>query len=109
RPNMPDLNELLVFRRSSLTYGIGDDRIGDDAAEEAHARRMACMVDQFVPRSFTQSLVESSHGAPLIYDFDGLPLSASFRVNAGTTYRIVELLRRFGHTQQGLRVCEIGP
>lgn len=109
RPPAPGLNDLLAFRRSAFAYGIGDDRMADDAAEEAQARRMACMIDQFVPRTFLGGLVEPSHGAPLIYSIDDLAFSASFRVNAGTSYRVCELLRRFGGRGKALRVCEIGP
>src|SRR6185312_4101385 len=109
RRGSPTENDLLAFRRSSFAYGIGEDRKSDDDEERAHARRVARIIEQFVPRDFLKSLVEPAHGAPLIYDVDDLPFSASFLTNAGTAYRIRELARRFSPDATQLRVCEIGP
>ena len=108
RENLPPFNRLLGFRRSAVAEGIGEYRGENETEEGAQARRTAGIMNQFVPREWLAGLTEPAYGAPLVYDFDGLPLSASFRLNSGTTYRLSLALKDSGLEDARLDVCEIG-
>lgn len=107
RPNFPDVSEIMTFRRSGYGYGIGDEKAGDLAREQREDARKHQIFAPMVPTSFVNSIPESTFGAPRIFEKNGLLRSSNFLVNAFTTYRITNLLRRLGKTGP-LRILEIG-
>jgi len=107
RPNYPDLNAIMAFRREGFAYGIGDDRQGDLPRERSYSERTHHIFRRMVGREFVAAIPETTFGAPFVFEHDGLWRSASFWINAATTQRVAELLRRHG-TERALRVLEIG-
>jgi putative sugar O-methyltransferase len=108
RPNFPDLNEVMTFRRSGFGYGIGDDRLGDIEREKRVDAQRYHIFESMVPKEFVASLPEAIFGAPMLFEMHGLTRSVSFFINAYTTYRVLEMVRR--HGKRGpLRIAEIGP
>jgi hypothetical protein len=107
RPNFPDLNELMVFRRGGFAYGIGDDRQGSIDGERAYSERMYRIFSRMVDADLVGRLDESTFGAPLVFQHGGIERSASFWINAATSQRVRDFLSRFGK-RGPLRVLEIG-
>jgi hypothetical protein len=109
RSNFPNLNALLVFRRGDYSYGIGEERQGSEAAELSHFERMAYLMRHSVPDEFVRGLAEPAFAAPYVFDYQGCARSASFIVNAATTWHVREQVRAAGLAERSLDVCEIGP
>jgi putative sugar O-methyltransferase len=107
RPNFPDLNELMVFRREGFAYGIGDDRQGSIDRERAHSERIYRIFSRMVDTDVIAALDESTFGAPLVFQHGGIERSASFWINAATSQRVKDFVFRFGK-RGPLRVLEIG-
>ena len=107
RPNFPDLNQLMVFRREGFAYGIGDDRQGSIERERAYSERMYRIFSRMVDLDLVRKIPESTFGAPLLFQHDGIERSASFWINAATSQRVKDFVGRFGK-RGPLRVLEIG-
>jgi putative sugar O-methyltransferase len=107
RPNFPDLNELMVFRREGFAYGIGDDRQGSIERERAYSERMYQIFSRMVDADLVGKVEESTFGAPLVFRHGGIERSASFWINAATSQRVKNFVSRFGK-RGPLRVLEIG-
>lgn len=109
RNNFPDTQDFLVFRRGDFLYGIGDTK---PSTAEQKRLEFACVcksMELFTPATFIESLREPLLGAPIVFPYGKNSLSASYVLNAGTTWRIQELVSQHG-TQEDrpLHVCEIG-
>ena len=107
RPNFPDLNQLMVFRREGFAYGIGDDRQGSIERERVYSERMYRIFSRMVDLDLVTKIPESTFGAPLVFQHDGIERSASFWINAATSQRVKDFVGRFGK-RGPLRVLEIG-
>ena len=107
RKNFPGLNEIMTFRRDGFAYGIGDDRQGSFDREREYSERVHHIFRRMVSGEFVGTIPETSFGAPLVFEHDGIYRSASFWVNAATTARVQEFVERFGK-RGPLRVLEIG-
>ena len=107
RRNYPSLNEMMVFRREGFAYGIGDDRQGSLDRERNFSERMHHIFRRMAGREFVAGIPEATFGAPLVFEHDGVHRSASFWINAATTRRVAEFLKRCG-TGRAVRVLEIG-
>lgn len=107
RPNFPDLNELMVFRREGFAYAMGDDRQGSLDRERAYCERVHRIFSRMVDADITAKLDESSFGAPLVFQQGGAERSASFWINAATSQTVKNFVSRFGK-RGPLRVLEIG-
>jgi putative sugar O-methyltransferase len=104
----PDLNALMVCRREGTILGVGDDPQGSLEREQAYSERVHQIFRRSVSADFAKSLPESMFGSPLVFEHDGISRSANFWINAATTGRVVEFVRRYGK-RGPLRVLEIGP
>jgi hypothetical protein len=107
RPNYPGLNEIMAFRREGFAYGIGDDRQGSLDRERNYSGRMHHIFRRMVGSEFVVGIPESTFGAPLVFEHDGVCRSASFWINAATSYRVKEFLDRYGKSGS-VRVLEVG-
>ncbi len=107
RRNWPDLNEICVFRRGDFTHGIGDEHQPDYEREKERSARLQHIFRRMVSSQFVAGLPEPTFGAPLVFEHDDVARSTSFRLNAATTKRVIELLDIFGR-KGPLRVLEIG-
>lgn len=107
RSGYPDINGMMVFRRAGHAYGVGDDRQGNEKREREYCARMHHIFRRMVSAEFVARLSESAFGSPFVYEHDGIVRSASFWINAATTYRVTDFIRRFGK-RGPLRVLEIG-
>ena len=108
RVNFPSLQDFLVFRRSDFVYGIGDTKKSSIEQKLKEFEKTLKTIELFVPKEFLRSLREPCVGAPLVFQNDGTSQSTSFVLNAGTTWRISELIRTFGPKRRPLNLCEIG-
>src|SRR5437879_13694855 len=72
RPNFPDLNQLMVFRREGFAYGIGDDRQGSIERERAYSEQMYRIFSRMVDLDIVRKIPESAFGAPLVFQHDGI-------------------------------------
>lgn len=104
----PDLNALMVCRREGTIVGVGDDPQGSLDREQAYSARVHHIYRQMADVDFVRSLPESTFGSPLAFEHDGIARSANFWINAATTARVVEFVKRYGQSGP-LRVLEIGP
>jgi len=104
----PDLNGLMVCRREGTIVGVGDDPQGTLDREKAYSERVHHNFRRMVTADFARSLPESTFGSPFVFEHEGISRSANFWLNAATTSRVVEFVRRFGKSGP-LRVLEIGP
>lgn len=112
RPDLPDLNGMLTFRRSPHLFGTGNLPEPDVEKEERLHRNSAKMVYPAVSPDFVAGLKEPQFGAPLVFRHGGPPSSENFLMNARKTHIIRETVRRHmnpaGHRGGGLHVCDIG-
>ena len=108
RPPLPDLNELLTFRRSVHLYGTGGLPEPDMAAERRLHRNSAKMVLGRVPAEFVTTLEEPLFGSPMIFDYNGLLCSENFLMNARKAYIYARAAARYMPDGKGLNVCDIG-
>lgn len=107
RPNFPSRESIYSFRRSEAVTGIGDYRFKTLSEERTNYIKMLKNITSFVPPDFIQSIPEPAFGEPLIFELDGIKRSASFIINAGTTYRCKHLIEKYLRKDK-LRICEIG-
>lgn len=110
RRNFPDFNEMVTMRRNS-SYPMADGNAATDPwkrSEQEHAKAAYDVVTQTVPKSYFLQFQESSFGAPLAFEFDGKMLSCGGVVNALTSYRIMQWLKKYKKEGVPLRILEIG-
>ena len=107
RPNFPDVNQLMVFRREGYAYGIGDDRQGERTREREYSARMSHIFRPMVDGDLLSRLPEPMLGAPLAFNHDGISCSSSFLINAATTQMVTAFVHKYGMPGP-LRVLEIG-
>lgn len=108
RPNFPTLSEFLSFRREGYGYGMADERQGDAAREEAHARRTYEIFRQSADPNRVAALDEAPLGAPYVFKHHGVTRSAAFWTNAVTALRVRDIAEEAGIAGRSLRVLEIG-
>lgn len=108
RSNFPDISGFLAFRRGDFVYGIGDTGPATPDRKRREFDDVYKSMLHLTPSDFIDRLREPTLGAPLIYSCGKANLSASYVLNSGTTWRISELARHYGHGSQPLNVCEIG-
>jgi hypothetical protein len=108
RRNFPDVGEFLAFRRGNFVYGIGDTGPATPEQKRREFDEVCKSILRLTPSDFIDRLREPVLGAPLIYSCGEASLSASYVLNAGTTWRISQLAKRYGHDSHPLNVCEIG-
>lgn len=108
RVNFPSLQDFLVFRRSDFVYGIGDTKKSSLEQKFKEFDETLKTMELFAPKEFLRSLREPCVGAPLVFQHNGTSQSTSFVLNAGTTWRISELIRTLGPKRRPLNLCEIG-
>lgn len=108
RRNFPDVREFLTFRRGNFVYGIGDTGPATPEQKRREFEEVSKNIQLFTPTRFIERLREPMLGAPLVYPIGDTCLSASFVLNAGTTWRIGQLQAQYGKARTPLHVCEIG-
>ncbi|WP_176538857.1 putative sugar O-methyltransferase [Rhizobium sp. J15] len=109
RSNFPSMVDFLAFRRGDFGYGMADERQGELAREEEHARRTSEIFRQTVDPRRIGELDESSLGAPFVFENFGALRSAAFWTNATTAIRIRDLVQRHHASPANtLSVLEIG-
>lgn len=108
RQNFPDLNQILSFRRSNYTYGIGDDRQADVVEEEKHFQKMVTLFQRMVPSDYFLEVAEPCFGAPYFFKIAEVHHSTSFVINAGTANRIKYFVEKYSNQKKNIKVCEIG-
>lgn len=108
RGNFPDVREFMIFRRGDYVYGIGDTVPGSPARKQQEFDMTSRSISLFTPEQHFRELREPIVGAPLVYPFGDTQISASYLLNAGTSWRVTELLRQHGLDGKALRICEIG-
>lgn len=107
RRNFPSVREFLSFRREDFVYGIGDTNPGSLQEKQEEFQSVLSSIQRFVPDEFIADLREPVLGAPLAFPFWSNHLSTSFVLNAGTTWRVKQLLQQFG-PKGPLDIAEIG-
>jgi hypothetical protein len=107
RPNYPSINEITVFRRENFAYGIGHDRQGGLEQERDYSGRIHHIFRRMVSADFVARVPESSFGAPLAFEHDGILRSAAFWIQSVTARRTLDFVGEFGK-RGPLRVLEIG-
>lgn len=108
RGNFPDVREFMTFRRGNYVYGIGDTAPASPARKQQEFDMVSRSMALLVPQEYIEKLREPVIGAPLVYSLGNAQISASYLLNAGTSWRIAELLRQHGLEGRPLRICEIG-
>ncbi|EIJ45203.1 hypothetical protein GWL_46430 [Herbaspirillum sp. GW103] len=108
RTNFPDVRDFLVFRRGDYVYGIGDTVPGSPERKQQEFAMTLRSIGLFTPAAHLQALREPIVGSPLVYTLGENQLSTSYLLNAGTSWRVTELLRQHGLSDRPLRICEIG-
>ncbi|CAN7316142.1 putative sugar O-methyltransferase [Bradyrhizobium sp. LjRoot220] len=104
----PDINTLMVSRREGAIAGAGDNPQGSLEREQAYCARVHHIYRLMVDKHFVRSLPESTFGSPLVFEHDGIARSANFWMNAATTARVTDFVKKFGKSGP-LKVLEIGP
>lgn len=107
RPNFPSRESIYSFRRSEAVTGIGEYRFKTLSEERINYIKSLKNITMFVPPDFIQSIPEPAFGEPLIFESDGINRSASFVINAGTTWRCKNFIEKYRRKEK-LRICEIG-
>ncbi|MBY2921239.1 putative sugar O-methyltransferase [Rhizobium leguminosarum] len=109
RSNFPSMVDFLAFRRADFGYGMADERQGELAREEEHARRTSEIFRQTIDPNRITRLDESPLGAPFVFENFGALRSAAFWTNATTALRISDLIQSHHPAPaQALNVLEIG-
>src|SRR5262249_10359143 len=108
RRNYPSFDEMLVMRRG-FTFPLADRaKVGETGVERAYAESAYAVVAPSVRDGWLDRVHESAVGAPVSFDVAGHRVTGGGVVNALTTYRVVEAVRRAGLAERPLRVLEIG-
>lgn len=108
RLNFPNLQEFMTFRRSDFICGIGDTKQSNPEQKFREFSNVLKNISLFIPQQFLQCLQEPTFGAPQVFASQGICQSASFILNAGTSWRVSELIRCFGTVRRPLHIAEIG-
>lgn len=108
RPNFPEIQDILAFRRNNATWGSGDTLYADQETKFKEYRDTLAAIRLFVPDDFIRSLQEPYFGAPVIFTIDDITHSANFVMNAGTAWRMKALLQQYGAQKNTYDFCEIG-
>jgi hypothetical protein len=108
RCNFPDVRDFLSFRRGDFVYGIGDTGPASPKQKQQEFDDICKSISLFTPQGFLDGLHEPILGAPLVYSCGKASLSASYVLNAGTAWRIKQLLEQYGSARSPIHVCEIG-
>ncbi|MCI1279423.1 MAG: putative sugar O-methyltransferase [Nitrospira sp.] len=108
RNNFPNIQQFMTFRRSDFLYGIGDTRPSTLEQKQREFDHTLKSTSLFVPGDFLRRLPEPTFGAPHVFPRDSICQSASFVLNAGTTWRVSRLINRYGLTDRPLHIAEIG-
>lgn len=107
RGNFPDLNQLMVCRRQGNSDGVDMTPRASVEEERIYNGEVYHQFRRMVPVDYVASMPESTFGSPFVFENAGITRSASFWINAGTSYRVLEFVKRFGSTRS-LRILEIG-
>lgn len=107
RGNFPNLNEFLVCRREGYSAGIDTWKLKSFEEEKAYNHQTYHQFRRFVPFDYVASIPESPLGAPYVFENEGIFRSAAFWVQSYTSFRVLDLVKRFGPSRP-LRVLEIG-
>ena len=108
RLNFPNIQEFMIFRRTDFLYGIGDTKQSNPKQKLIEFNNTLNSISLFVPLQFIQRLQEPTFGAPQVFANQDFCLSTSFVLNAGTTWRVNELIRSYGTSRRPLHIAEIG-
>lgn len=108
RRNFPDTSDFLAFRRGDYLYGIGDTKPSSTEQKQHEFDEVCKSIQLFTPPSFIEQLREPILGAPQVFPFGKASLSTSYVLNAGTAWRIRELINRHGPSNRPMHICEIG-
>ncbi len=108
RPNFPDINSFLGFRRDNFGYGMADERQGGLDRERDYFNRAHEIFRWSVSKEAVSQVPEPSLGAPYAFEADGLYRSSAFWVNATTAHRVKDFIDRFGPQGRPLNILEIG-
>ena len=108
RSNFPTVPDFLAFRQGDFLYGIGDTKQSSTEQKQREFEDIRKSIGLFAPDDFVSSLHEPYLGAPLVFRNADNWQSGSFVLNAGTTWRVRELVERYGPRGRGLHGCEIG-
>ena len=110
RINFPPLDDLIVFRRSGATYGVGDPIYTNNNELEKLCRKNAFLLrDDGVTPEFLELLSESAIGSPRLssehlYSFEASP---NYLKNLRNAYRIFKHLSPY-FGDKLINICEIG-
>lgn len=110
RKNFPEFNEMITMRRNS-TYPMADGNAFGDPwkrTEQEHTQAAHDVIIRSVPKDYFLKFHESYFGDPLVFEFDGNMLSAGGIINALTSYRIIQWLKKYKLISKPLRILEIG-
>lgn len=107
RSNFPTVSEFLSFRRGDFVYGIGDTVPASFEKKKKEFTEICDSIQLFTPLEFIQTLHEPALGAPNVFPIGQTQLSASFVLNAGTTWRIKQLIDAFAPNRK-LSIAEVG-
>ena len=108
RSNFPTVPDFLAFRQGDFLYGIGDTKQSSTEQKQREFEDIRKSIGLFAPDDFVSSLHEPYLGAPLVFRNADNWQSGSVVLNAGTTWRVRELVERYGPRGRGLHGCEIG-
>lgn len=108
RKNFPATQDFLAFRRGDFLYGIGDTKPSSAEQKQKEFSNVCKSIELFTPATFIEKLHEPLLGAPLVFSYGQNSLSTSYVLNAGTTWRIKELMQQHGPQAKALHICEIG-
>ncbi|AKZ61478.1 hypothetical protein F506_01250 [Herbaspirillum hiltneri N3] len=108
RSNFPDVRDFLSFRRGNFLYGIGDTGPATSEQKQREFEDISKSMLLFTPVEFIERLREPVLGAPLVYACGNAILSSSYVLNAGTAWRVSQLVAQYGRAPGPLRICEIG-
>ena len=108
RSNFPKVPDLMSFRQGDFLYGIGDTKQSSAEQKQREFEEIRKSIALFTPDAFVVALREPYFGAPLVFQNGTNWQSSSFILNAGTTWRVSELLKCYGPQGRGLHACEIG-
>jgi hypothetical protein len=108
RRNFPKVPDFLTFRQADYLYGIGDTKHASIEQKQREFEDIRKSIGLFTPNEFVAHLREPYLGAPLVFKNGNHWQSGSFLLNAGTTWRVCELLKMYGPGVRSLHACEIG-
>lgn len=108
RLNFPTLIDFVSFRQSDYLYGIGETRQSNLKQKRLEFDQTLKSTSLSTPRTFLESLSEPVFGAPLLFTEQDICLSNSFLINAGTAWRILNLIQEFYPQDKPLNILEIG-